>query len=167
MSKLGKKPIHLPKDTTIKVEDGKLILTGPKGSKELNINDKIFSTTVSKENNLILKLLKKNEKSNIMWGTTRSILNNAVIFRTDCESNHGFPDPIKCPNNISRKSLALYYYTNGRPKEEINFSLKKHSTIFKKRYDNKEDEKSFKEFSYLKSKKNKIIKYFFNKIFKK
>ena len=69
----------MPKDTTIKVEDGKLILTGPKGSKELNINDKIFSTTVSKENNLILKLLKKNEKSNIMWGTTRSILNNAVI----------------------------------------------------------------------------------------
>ena len=59
MSKLGKKPIHLPKDTTIKVDGGKLILTGPKGSKELNINDKIFSTTVSKENNLILKLLKK------------------------------------------------------------------------------------------------------------
>ena len=80
MSKLGKKPILLPKDTTVKVEDGKLTLTGPKGSKELHINDKIFSTTVSKENNLVLKLLKKNEKSNIMmWGTTRSILNSAVI----------------------------------------------------------------------------------------
>ena len=79
MSKLGKKPIHMPKDTTIKVEGGKLILTGPKGSKELNINDKIFSTTVSKENNLILKLQKKNEKSNMLWGTTRSILNSAVI----------------------------------------------------------------------------------------
>lgn len=79
MSKLGKKPIHMPKDTTIKVEGGKLTLTGPKGSKELNINDKIFSTIVSKENNLILKLLKKNEKSNVLWGTTRSILNSAVI----------------------------------------------------------------------------------------
>ena len=40
------------------------------------------------------------------------MLNNAVIFRTDTESNHGFPDPITCPSNIGRKSLALYYYVN-------------------------------------------------------
>ena len=37
-------------------------------------------------------------------------LNNALIFRTDTESNHGFPDPISCPKNIGRKSLAVYYY---------------------------------------------------------
>ena len=79
MSKLGKKPILIPKDTKIKVENGKLILTGPKGSKELSINDKIFSTTVSKDNNLILGLIKKNENSSVMWGTTRSIVNNAII----------------------------------------------------------------------------------------
>jgi len=78
MSKLGKKPIIIPKDTKVKVENGKLILTGPKGSKELNINDKIFSTSIT-DNNLVLKLLKKNEKTNIMWGTTRSILNSAII----------------------------------------------------------------------------------------
>ena len=59
MSKLGKKPIQIPKDTEVKVEGGKLILKGPKGSKELNINDKIFSTSISKDKNLILKLLKK------------------------------------------------------------------------------------------------------------
>ena len=38
MSKLGKKPIQIPKDTKVKVESGKLIVTGPKGSKELNVN---------------------------------------------------------------------------------------------------------------------------------
>ena len=59
MSKLGKKPIQIPKDTKIKVEAGKLILTGPKGSKEIGINDKIFATSISKDNNLILKLIKK------------------------------------------------------------------------------------------------------------
>ena len=79
MSKLGKKPIVIPKDTKVKVEGGKLILTGPKGSKELNINDKIFSTSISENNNLVLKLLKKNEKSKVMWGTTRSIVNSAMI----------------------------------------------------------------------------------------
>ena len=79
MSKLGKKPIAIPKDTKVKLENGRLILTGPKGSKELSINDKIFSTTISKDNNLILKLIKKNESTNIMWGTTRSIIKNAVV----------------------------------------------------------------------------------------
>ena len=52
MSKLGKKPIEIPKDTKVKVESGKLILTGPKGSRELALNDKIFTTTISEEKNL-------------------------------------------------------------------------------------------------------------------
>ena len=47
MSKIGKKPIQIPKDTKIKVESGKLILTGPKGSKKLSLNDKIFTTSIS------------------------------------------------------------------------------------------------------------------------
>ena len=55
MSKLGKKPIEIPKDTKVKIESGKLILTGPKGSRELSLNDKIFTTTISDEKNLNLK----------------------------------------------------------------------------------------------------------------
>ena len=79
MSKIGKKPIQIPKDTTVKVERGQLVLTGPKGSKKLSINDKIFTASISKDNNLILELIKKNETSKIMWGTTRSIINSALI----------------------------------------------------------------------------------------
>ena len=79
MSKLGKKPILIPKEAKVRVESGKLILTGPKGSRELNINDKIFSASISDENNLVIKLLDKNENSKIMWGTTRSIINSALI----------------------------------------------------------------------------------------
>ena len=79
MSKLGKKPILIPKDTNVKFESGKLILTGPKGSKHLTLNDKIFTATIADNKNLILKLIKNNEKSSVMWGTTRSIINNAII----------------------------------------------------------------------------------------
>ena len=79
MSKIGKKPIQIPKDTKVKVESGKLILTGPKGSKELSLNDKIFTASISEDNNLILKLIRKSETSNIIWGTTRSIINSAII----------------------------------------------------------------------------------------
>jgi len=78
MSKLGKKPISIPKDTKVVLETGKLIMTGPKGSKELSINEKVFSTSVS-ENNLIINLINKNDKNKVLWGTTRSIINSAVI----------------------------------------------------------------------------------------
>ena len=79
MSKLGKKAIQIPKETKVKFEGGKLTLTGPKGTKELSLNDKIFSASLNKENNLVLKLITKNETSKVMWGTTRSVINSAVI----------------------------------------------------------------------------------------
>ena len=50
MSKLGNKAIFIPKETTVKIESGKLILTGPKGKRELSVNDKIFSSNLTKEN---------------------------------------------------------------------------------------------------------------------
>ena len=84
MSKLGKKPIIIPKDTKVKLESGRLILTGPKGSKEFTLNDKIFTATIADDKSLILKLIKKNETSNILWGTTRSIINSAVIGVSEC-----------------------------------------------------------------------------------
>ena len=79
MSKLGKKPMIIPKDTKVKIESGKLLLTGPKGSRELTLNDKIFSATILEDKNLILKLIKKNEITRVLWGTTRSIINSALI----------------------------------------------------------------------------------------
>lgn len=39
------------------------------------------------------------------------LFNEALIFRTDEISYHGFPEPLRCPEGESRKSLALYYYT--------------------------------------------------------
>ena len=43
MSKIGKKSIVVPKDSSIKIDGANLTITGPKGSKTLSINDKIFS----------------------------------------------------------------------------------------------------------------------------
>ncbi|MBD2485209.1 2OG-Fe(II) oxygenase [Planktothrix sp. FACHB-1365] len=58
------------------------------------------------------------------------IFNRCVIFSTSDFSYHGHPDPLTCPEGITRKSLALYYYTNGRPPEEISGT---HSTVFQAR----------------------------------
>jgi hypothetical protein len=36
--------------------------------------------------------------------------NRCVIFATDHQSYHGHPKPLKCPDNLARRSIALYYY---------------------------------------------------------
>ena len=61
------------------------------------------------------------------------VFNRMAIFTTTDFSYHGHPDPLRCPPGRSRKSLALYYYTNGRPDYEINKGLEEHSTLFKAR----------------------------------
>lgn len=66
--------------------------------------------------------------------------NTLAIFSTTSESYHGHPDPLTCPDDRSRKSLALYYYTNGRPESEVNGN---HNTIFKERVGNAEDVQAF------------------------
>ena len=40
------------------------------------------------------------------------LLNQAVIFETTDTTYHGYPDPIRCPEGSTRKSIALYYYTD-------------------------------------------------------
>ena len=80
MSKIGKKNIVLPKDTSIKVEGEKLTVTGPKGNKILFINEKMFSSKTNDNNEFqILPINKKiDHKTQLLWGTYRSLINNAV-----------------------------------------------------------------------------------------
>jgi hypothetical protein len=58
------------------------------------------------------------------------VFNRCVIFSTTDHSYHGHPDPLNCPEQQTRKSLALYYYTNGRPAEELSPI---HTTLFQRR----------------------------------
>lgn len=48
-------------------------------------------------------------------------LGTALLFETSDKSYHGHPDPLKCPTKIYRKSIAMYYYTPERPRDEIVF----------------------------------------------
>jgi Rps23 Pro-64 3,4-dihydroxylase Tpa1-like proline 4-hydroxylase len=77
-----------------------------------------------------LELWDKNMKSCVQ--KIQPIFNRMVIFNTTNFSYHGNPDAIKLSDKSkSRKSIALYYYSNGRPSNEI--SIKDHSTLWKNR----------------------------------
>ncbi len=133
MSKLGKTPIPVPNEAKVTIEPGKLTITGPKGTKQLNINDKIFSTTLDK-NNLILKLLKSNEESKIMWGTTRSIINSTIIGTTKGHektlelSGVGFRATLK--GNLLNLQLGFSHDVTYKIPENIKLTVEK-STIIK------------------------------------
>lgn len=48
------------------------------------------------------------------------IFNRMALFSTSGDSWHGHPDELTCPDDRSRKSLALYYYSEGRPENEVS-----------------------------------------------
>lgn len=58
------------------------------------------------------------------------VFNRCVVFSTTDTAYHGHPTPLTCPPGRARRSLATYYYTNGRPAEEVSAP---HSTLFKDR----------------------------------
>ncbi|MCT2399687.1 2OG-Fe(II) oxygenase [Novosphingobium mangrovi (ex Huang et al. 2023)] len=89
--------------------------------------------------NLILFL---NEDWNEEWGGALELWNKAmtacehkvlpeigraVVFNTDSTSYHGHPDPLETPPDITRRSIALYYYTVP---EGLRIP---HTTVWKKR----------------------------------
>lgn len=78
--------------------------------------------------------------------------NTMAIFSTTDFSYHGHPNPLNCPDGRSRKSLALYYYSNGRPKSEIDPNLEKHSTIFRERKNSAMDKVAFSKRGQLNAK---------------
>jgi hypothetical protein len=46
------------------------------------------------------------------------IFNRCVIFNTTDVAFHGHPQPLTCPEGMTRKSIALYYYSNGQPTQQ-------------------------------------------------
>jgi Rps23 Pro-64 3,4-dihydroxylase Tpa1-like proline 4-hydroxylase len=58
------------------------------------------------------------------------VFGRAVIFNTDLDSFHGHPDPLSCPENRSRRSIATYYYS--APEEGLAL-LPKRTTNFRPR----------------------------------
>ena len=55
-------------------------------------------------------------------------MNNMAIFTTDDKSYHGHPMPLECPENVTRDSIALYYYSPFKP--EKNYAAPRTNTTY-------------------------------------
>lgn len=58
------------------------------------------------------------------------LLGRAVVFNTDRDSFHGHPEPLACPPDRARRSIAIYYYTALRADEAAPPAR---STVFRPR----------------------------------
>ena len=134
MSKIGKKNITIPKESSVKIEGGSLTISGPKGTTKLSINEKIFSSKIIENQFQILPLEKKIDKrTSIMWGTYRSLINNAI---TGVSNGHekilqlsgvGFRANIKGENLILQ--IGFSHEVNFKIPKDIKIVVEKQTTI--------------------------------------
>ncbi len=76
MSRIGKKPIEIPKDAEVKIENRTIIVKGPKG--ELSYQYRPEISIELKDGKIIVFPQKKTKKTSAFWGLTRALLANMI-----------------------------------------------------------------------------------------
>jgi len=89
MSRIGKKPILIPKNVEAKVSDHEILIKGPKGElslslpKELNVSLTEADLEGEEGKKLTIGVGKRTKKSPALWGLFRSIAFNMVVGVSD------------------------------------------------------------------------------------
>jgi len=81
MSRIGKKPIKVPKSVKTEIQKGKIIVTGAKGSLDFSYRPEISVEFSGDE--IIVKKVGNSKKAPAFWGTTARIIENMIKGVTD------------------------------------------------------------------------------------
>lgn len=79
MSRIGKKPIALPKGVKVKIDDGKIEVSGPKGSLSTAVPEGVSFRMDG--DNLVAE--RASDDKAALHGLARALVNNAVVGVTD------------------------------------------------------------------------------------
>ena len=79
MSKIGKMNILIPEKVKVALSGNLLNIEGPLGKKSLNIDIDKFDLKIEEGKNVSIKPKQINKDTKRLWGTNRSLLNNAII----------------------------------------------------------------------------------------
>lgn len=90
MSRVGKKPISIPKGVEVRLEGSKIVFKGPKVSKELETYGRVGIEL--KDGELQFSCKGEEAQARAFWGTYRALANNIVIglsegFKRELEIN--------------------------------------------------------------------------------
>jgi Rps23 Pro-64 3,4-dihydroxylase Tpa1-like proline 4-hydroxylase len=104
------------------------------GYLKMHVDFNLLKSDMYRRVNLLIYL---NDEWSDSWGgqlllgkegdvSVSPIAGRCAIFVTSEDSWHGHPDPLNCPDDRSRKSIALYYYTVEKP----DWFTAKHTTVY-------------------------------------
>ena len=77
MSRIGKKPVPLPKGVTAAVKDGTVSVKGPKGELKLRLVSEVDAALG--DDGITLKPRVDDQRSRAMWGMQRTLVNTLVV----------------------------------------------------------------------------------------
>jgi len=81
MSRIGKKPVLLPKGVTAKVDAGMVSVKGPKGELKLRLVPEVEAALG--ETGIAITPREESDRARAMWGMQRTLVNNLVKGVTD------------------------------------------------------------------------------------
>ncbi|MBL7058123.1 50S ribosomal protein L6 [Patescibacteria group bacterium] len=99
MSRIGKLPIELPKDTEAKIVGGVLVVKGPKGELKQKIVN--YIKIEIEEGKILVKEASADKRVGAMWGLMRTLTNNMVVG-----VNQGFVRKLEV-NGVGYKANAV------------------------------------------------------------
>ena len=95
MSRIGKAPIDLPSGVDAKVDGSQVEVSGPKGSLDLTVDDKISASV----DDGVLSVSRSDDEreTRALHGLTRALLNNMVVGVSEAPAGIEFevPEPTK------------------------------------------------------------------------
>lgn len=77
--------------------------------------------------------------------------NRVAIFGTGSKTFHGYPNPLNCPEDYPRKSVAMYFYTKGAVFEKVATGYQARPSDGKKKFFIWADNRLISIYSSLKS----------------
>jgi len=98
MSRIGKKPIQIPKGVTVEIKNGTVVVTGPKGSLTVNFRPEI--EVLVENDQVLVKRRGENKLAKSLHGLTRTLITNVVEGVTN-----GFSKSLEAVGTGYRASL--------------------------------------------------------------
>ncbi len=77
MSRIGKKPVSLPKGVTAAVNDGTVSVKGPKGEMKLRLVSEVEASV--QDGAIAVTPREDTDRARAMWGMQRTLINNLVL----------------------------------------------------------------------------------------
>ncbi len=135
MSKVGKKPISVPKEVDVDITKGLVSIKGPKGKLTLGIRPEVAVSLEKKEEEKLVKVMRKNDSklAKSLHGVTRTLIANMIVGVTE-----GFSKQLKIVGTGYRAkieagklslSVGFSHPVDFKPPSGIDFALTKKDII--------------------------------------